>query len=111
MNFDELPLFRAQDTPTSRAGAAHVRLRLDSQQAQLLAVYAHPLAIDGITDEEAGERSGLADKPRFPSSLSRLLFCHTTPLTAPLSRSRARDSPSSTVLFGCSGLRLKRFKD
>lgn len=64
MNFDELPLFRAQDTPTSRAGAAHVRLRLDSQQAQLLAVYAHPLAIDGITDEDAGERSGLADKPR-----------------------------------------------
>lgn len=64
MNFDELPLFRAQDTPTSRAGAQNVRLRLHSQQALLLAVYAHPAAINGITDEEAGERSGLADQPR-----------------------------------------------
>lgn len=64
MNHDDLPLFRAQDTPTSRAGAQHVRLRLHSQQALLLAVYALPGAIDGITDEEAGQRSGLADQPR-----------------------------------------------
>ena len=64
MNFDELPLFRAQDTPTSRAGASHVRLRLHSQQAVLLAVYAHTDALAGITDEEAGERSGLAAQPR-----------------------------------------------
>lgn len=60
--FDDLPLFRAQDTPTSRAGAAHVRLRLGSQQAQLLDVYAKHL--NGLTDEEAGELSGLAAMPR-----------------------------------------------
>jgi hypothetical protein len=64
MNFDELPLFRAQDTPTSRAGAQHVRLRLKSQQALLLAVYAYPQAINGLTDEEAGYLSGLAEQPR-----------------------------------------------
>jgi len=64
MGYDDLPLFRAQDTPTSRAGAQHVRLRLHSQQALLLAVYALPDAIDGITDEEAGQRSGLAAQPR-----------------------------------------------
>ena len=58
MNLDDLPLFRAQDPPTSRAGAGDIRLRLGSQQAQLLAVYAaNP---NGLTDEQAGNLSGLS---------------------------------------------------
>lgn len=56
--FDDLPLFRAVDPPTSRAGAAAVRLRLGSQQAQLLGVYA--AEPNGLTDERAGYASGLA---------------------------------------------------
>jgi len=62
--FDELPLFRATDPVTSRAGARHVRLRLASQQHRLLAVYGHPSAFDGITDEEAGTLSQLAANPK-----------------------------------------------
>ena len=58
MNLDDLPLFRAQDPPTSRAGAGDVRLRLGSQQAQLLAVYAADP--NGLTDEQAGDLSGLS---------------------------------------------------
>lgn len=56
--FDNLPLFRAADQATSRAGAADVRLRLGSQQAQLLAAYAENP--NGLTDEQAGYATGLA---------------------------------------------------
>lgn len=52
--FDELPLFRTTDPVTSRQGAAHIRLKVGSQLAQLLEVYAHPSAADGLTDDEAG---------------------------------------------------------
>lgn len=62
--FEDLPLFRATDPATSRSGAQHVRLRANSQQAVLLAVYAHTDALNGITDEEAGNLSGLAAQPR-----------------------------------------------
>lgn len=61
MNLDDLPLFRATDPPTSRAGAGDVRLRLGSQQAQLLAAYA--AEPNGLTNEQAGILSGLASKP------------------------------------------------
>ena len=52
--FDELPLFRATDPATSRQGAQHIRLKVGSQLAQLLHVYCHPSAQDGLTDDEAG---------------------------------------------------------
>jgi hypothetical protein len=58
----DLPLFRSADPDTSREGAKDVKPRQGSQMSQLLAVYAN--ARIGLTDEEAGERSGLADKPR-----------------------------------------------
>jgi len=60
--FDDLPLFRATDPATSRAGAQHVRLRLGSQQAKLLAAYAQEP--NGLTDEQAGHASGLANNAR-----------------------------------------------
>lgn len=62
--FDELPLFRSTDPDTSRKGADHVRLRTGSQQAQLLRAYAHPAALEGLTADQAGQASGLADNPR-----------------------------------------------
>ena len=59
--FDDLPLFRNADPITSRDGAKDVAPRRGSQQAQLLAVYRNQL---GLTDEEAGVKSGLAQKPK-----------------------------------------------
>lgn len=57
--FDDLPLFRDTDPLTSRLGAADVRLRQGTQAAQLLAVYGHPSASDGLTDDEAGTHAQL----------------------------------------------------
>ena len=59
--FDDLPLFRSADPVTSRQGAKDVLPRRDSQQGQLLAVYRNQ---PGLTDEEAGQLSGLAAKPK-----------------------------------------------
>lgn len=59
--FDDLPLFRSADPITSRQGARDVLPRRDSQQGQLLAVYRNQ---PGLTDEEAGQLSGLAQKPK-----------------------------------------------
>lgn len=52
------------ESETSRQGSLDVRIRKDSQQAQLLAVYAKRVNWGGLTDEEAGEQSGLADRKR-----------------------------------------------
>jgi hypothetical protein len=61
--FDDLPLFRSTDPATSRQGAKDVLPRRDSQQGQLLRVYgAHRIL--GLTDEQAGDLSGLAQKPK-----------------------------------------------
>ena len=54
----DLPLFRSLDPDTSANGAADVRPRQGSQAMQLLTEYAQ--ARIGLTDEEAGQRSGLA---------------------------------------------------
>ena len=54
----DLPLFRSLDPDTSANGAADVRPRQGSQAMQLLTQYAQ--ARIGLTDEEAGQRSGLA---------------------------------------------------
>jgi hypothetical protein len=59
--FNDLPLFRSADPVTSRQGARDVLPRRDSQQGQLLAVYRNQ---PGLTDEEAGIKSGLAAKPK-----------------------------------------------
>jgi hypothetical protein len=59
--FNDLPLFRSADPVTSRQGARDVLPRRDSQQGQLLAVYRNQ---PGLTDEEAGVKSGLAAKPK-----------------------------------------------
>jgi len=59
--FNDLPLFRSADPVTSRQGARDVLPRRDSQQGQLLAVYRNQA---GLTDEEAGIKSGLAQKPK-----------------------------------------------
>ena len=61
--FDDLPLFRSTDPATSRKGAQDVLPRRDSQQGQLLRVYGTH-RINGLTDEQAGELSGLAQKPK-----------------------------------------------
>jgi hypothetical protein len=61
--YDDLPLFRSTDPVTSKQGAKDVLPRRDSQQGQLLRMYAlYP--INGLTDEQAGEFSGLARKPK-----------------------------------------------
>lgn len=58
MKLDDLPLFRVTDPDTSEAGAQFVRMRQSSQMYQLLEQYViHRL---GLTDEEAGIKSGLA---------------------------------------------------
>jgi hypothetical protein len=59
--FDDLPLFRNADPTTSVLGAGDVKPRRGSQQALLLAEYAHR---DGLTDEEAGLFSGLLSRPK-----------------------------------------------
>jgi hypothetical protein len=61
--FDDLPLFRSTDPATSRQGAQDVLPRRDSQQGQLLRVYGEN-RIYGLTDEQAGDLSGLAQKPK-----------------------------------------------
>jgi len=61
--FDDLPLFRSTDPATSRQGAQDVLPRRDSQQGQLLRVYGEN-RIYGLTDEQAGDLSGLAKKPK-----------------------------------------------
>jgi hypothetical protein len=61
--FDDLPLFRSTDPATSRQGAKDVLPRRDSQQGQLLRVYGEN-RIYGLTDEQAGNLSGLAQKPK-----------------------------------------------
>jgi hypothetical protein len=61
--FNDLPLFRSTDPATSRQGAQDVLPRRDSQQGQLLRVYGEN-RIYGLTDEQAGDLSGLAQKPK-----------------------------------------------
>jgi hypothetical protein len=56
----DLPLFRDADPDTSRQGAKDVKPRQGSQAMLLLAIYAN--ARIGLTDEEAGQRSGLAER-------------------------------------------------
>lgn len=53
---------RKTDPNTSKAGASSIAMRAGSQRHTLLSVYAD--AIDGLTDEEAGINSGLANKPK-----------------------------------------------
>lgn len=57
--------FRTDDPDTSKQGAVDVSIRKGSQQATLLKEYARPEHWhNGLTDEEAGVRSGLARAPR-----------------------------------------------
>lgn len=63
MTFDDLPLFRITDPDTSREGAKQVNPRRGSQQHTLLLAYAHS-AQEGLTDEQAGDVTGLARKPK-----------------------------------------------
>ena len=63
ITFDDLPLFRASDPVTSREGARDVKPRRGSQTMTLLATFAG-YKINGLTDEEAGVASGLAELPR-----------------------------------------------
>jgi hypothetical protein len=58
MQLDDLPLFRLTDPDTSQDGARDVQIRRGTQAAQLLEQYAQHR--QGLTDEEAGVRSGLA---------------------------------------------------
>ncbi len=59
--FDDLPLFRSADPITSVLGAGDVKPRRISQAMLLLAEYAKGA---GLTDEDAGYASGLAQKPK-----------------------------------------------
>ena len=60
--FDSVPLFRKNDHTTSRQAAEIVRPRRVSQATLLLQTYAQNT--DGLTDEEAGDKSGLTAKPK-----------------------------------------------
>ena len=60
---NDLPLFRSVDPDTSREGAKDVRPRQGSQMALLLSAYANHRIL-GMTDEEAGQESGLAARVR-----------------------------------------------
>jgi hypothetical protein len=59
--FDDLPLFRSADPITSVLAAGDVKPRRTSQAMLLLAEYAKGA---GLTDEDAGYASGLAQKPK-----------------------------------------------
>jgi hypothetical protein len=59
--FDDLPLFRSADPITSVLGAGDVKPRKRSQAMLLLAEYGKGA---GLTDEDAGYASGLAQKPK-----------------------------------------------
>ena len=56
--FSDLPLFRATDPDTSREAGKRLEPRRGSQQAQLLQAYAERRL--GLTDEEAGDHTGLS---------------------------------------------------
>lgn len=60
MKLDDLPLFRVSDPDTSAKAAEDVRLRQSSQMYKLLEQYV--LHRQGLTDEEAGVFSGLAQR-------------------------------------------------
>ena len=60
MKLDDLPLFRATDPDTSVKAAQDVRLRQASQIYQVLEQYINHR--QGLTDEEAGVFSGLAQR-------------------------------------------------
>ena len=57
---DDLPLFRATDPDTSQDGATDVKIRRGTQAAELLEQYFYNRL--GLTDEEAGVKSGLAKR-------------------------------------------------
>ena len=59
----DLPLFRVTDPETSVQGAKDVKPRRGSQTDLLLRMYAS-YKITGLTDEEAGIWTGLADMPK-----------------------------------------------
>ena len=59
----DLPLFRVTDPETSVDGAKDVKPRRGSQTDILLRMYAS-YKITGLTDEEAGIWTGLADMPK-----------------------------------------------
>jgi hypothetical protein len=81
----DLPLFRDADPDTSRHGAQDVRPRQGSQAMQLLTQYAQ--ARIGLTDEQAGQRSGLAARGagywKRCSDLRRLGFIEDSHTTRP----------------------------
>ena len=58
LDLADLPLFRETDPDTSRDGAKAVQPRKGSQQYILLKAYAERLR--GLTDEEAGDYTGLS---------------------------------------------------
>lgn len=60
--FEDLPLFRNTDPITSALGAKDVKPRRMSQRDLLLAAYVNADA--GLTDEDAGYATGLAQKPK-----------------------------------------------
>lgn len=57
----DLPLFRAADPETSRDGARDLKPRQGTQAMELLVAYS-TARLMGLTDEEAGIRSGLATR-------------------------------------------------
>ena len=60
--FDDLPLFRIDDPITSVKAGEDVKPRRMSQRDLILAAYVN--AEMGLTDEDAGYKSGLAQKPK-----------------------------------------------
>jgi len=84
---------RTSDPDTSKAGAISVSFRAGTQKMLLLQAYANLTA--GLTDEEAGTNSGLAQKPKCCywkrcSELRQAGFIKTIGLTRPSSVGEAQ---------------------
>lgn len=105
--------YRKDGPETSKQGAADVHLRKDSQQALLLkawAIEAH--WTDGLTDEEAGEISGLADRKRCAywtrcSELRRMGLIEDTGTTRTAS-SGSQQMVSRITMLGMDAVRRLR---
>jgi hypothetical protein len=81
---------RTSDPDTSKAGAISVAFRAGTQKMLLLQAYANLTA--GLTDEEAGTNSGLAQKPKccYCSELRQAGFIKTIGATRPSSVGEAQ---------------------
>lgn len=86
--YHDLPLFRASDPDTSRAGAESIQKALGARLRTLLAVYWHAYP-NGLTDEQACDSAALFHGGwKRCADLRRLGFIRDTGERRPLSSGR-----------------------